>query len=63
VRFPGGSPRGISFAFGFALRALALSTPVARSLPLEIVDLPGECPAPLAGNLLRYRVCVDLLAN
>jgi len=63
VRIPGGSPRGISFALGFARRALALSTPVVRSLPLELVDPPGECPAPLAGNLLRYRVCVDLLAH
>ena len=62
MSLPGESPRGAGFSFGFARRVSALSTEVAFAFLLEIVELPGENPAPLAGHLSGYRTCVDLLA-
>ena|GEM_PF-3412017 len=60
----GGSPRGVRFAFGLArTSASALSTPVAGALQFEIVELPGENPAPFAGHFLSYRAHVDLPAH
>ena len=40
----------------------ALSTQVALSLLLEILELPGENPSPLSGHLLGHCAGVDFLA-